>query len=221
PKNYLVREHIRNTYGRNHVKFKYKFNHENVNSRNFSHCFLFSIGYIDNQEINLQVDFEAFVKKDIIRIPLFEEYRKIIHKIIVTFYLLDQMKIPFKFILKSDEDIFLKINDIIPYINRFKESDVFIGRVITGAIPYRDKTHKWYVDPIFFPTNVFDDYLNGACYVLRRNIVNSLVKKHYMIPLIPIEDVHISHIVTKLGYKLTNSDRFHHCVENIQCKNSF
>ncbi|KAF0985446.1 hypothetical protein HZS_1216, partial [Henneguya salminicola] len=60
PRNILIREDIRNTYGKNHVKYKYKLNSKNLNSSKISHCFLFSIGYINDLLVNQQVDYEAF-----------------------------------------------------------------------------------------------------------------------------------------------------------------
>ncbi|KAF0990677.1 hypothetical protein HZS_4186 [Henneguya salminicola] len=221
PKHYLIREDIRNTYGKNRVKYKYNFNPKNIKNNNISHCFLFSIGYRHNPKVNLKVDFEAYIKKDILRIPVIDQYRKTANKIILTLYLLDKMKISFKFILKSDDDIFLKINDIIPYLNTLKESDLFIGKVLIGNKAIRNKNHKWYVGKSSHSNSYYEPYVNGACYILRRNIIDSVVKRHYTVPLIPMEDIHISYLVTGLGYKLTDSKLFIYCSGNSKCTDSF
>ncbi|KAF1744172.1 hypothetical protein MXB_4400 [Myxobolus squamalis] len=218
-KNYLLRQDIRNSYGKNNVLFKYAF--ENEKLANISHCFLFSIGYRDDLVINQQVDFESFTHRDIVRVPIYDEYRKTANKIILTLYLLDQMEIPFKFVLKTDDDIFLKINKIIPLLHNLKDDNVFIGHVVHNSIPIRDSSNKWYVSKEDYPSKYYKPYLMGSCYIFRRTIIDTIAKKHYTVPLIPMEDIHVSYLVTGSGYYLSDSRHFYHCNSFYQCKDSY
>ncbi|KAF1741353.1 hypothetical protein MXB_4707 [Myxobolus squamalis] len=212
------RQSIRNTYGKNNVKFKYIF--EKGKERDISHCFLFSIGYREDLVLNQMVDFESFFHKDIIRIPIYDEYRKTANKIVITLHLLDQMTIPFKFVIKSDDDIFLKINKIIPLLHHFKKENVFIGSIINKGIPIRNVNHKWYVSKEDYPYDFYKPYMQGFCYIFRRSILNTITKRHYTVPLIPMEDIHISYLVTESGYNLSDAKFLRYCTNFHGCKDS-
>ncbi|KII72682.1 Beta-1,3-galactosyltransferase 1 [Thelohanellus kitauei] len=219
PNHYLLRQDIRETYGKNHVSYKYSFSE--ALPRNVSHCLLFSIGYRDDITLNQQVDYEAYIYNDIIRIPIFDVYRETAHKIIFTLHLLDRLKHNFEYVLKSDDDIFLKINKIIPDLHYLEKKHVFIGHLVEGATPIRNKNNKWYVSEDDFSEDVYAPYLMGSCYIFRRSIIQNLTIAHYNTTLIPMEDVHISYLVTSLGYNLTNSPHYHHCINFLDCKNSY
>ncbi|KII72686.1 Beta-1,3-galactosyltransferase 1 [Thelohanellus kitauei] len=219
PTHYLLRQDIRETYGKNH--FGYKYSSSDTKSGNVSYCFLFSIGYRDDVALNQQVDYEAYINKDIIRVPILDEYRETAHKIIFTLYLLDRMDHSFEYALKSDDDIFLKINQIIPDLRKLGKKHVFIGHKIVGAIPIRDNTHKWFVGEDDYPSSIYSPYLKGSCYIMRRSIIKNVSIAHYNTTLIPMEDIHISYLVSGLGYELTNSPHYYHCLHFILCKNSY
>ncbi|KII71732.1 Beta-1,3-galactosyltransferase 1 [Thelohanellus kitauei] len=219
PNHYLLRQDIRETYGKNHVNYKYSFSKKPA--KNLSHCLLFSIGYRDDIAVNQQVDYEAYTYKDIIRIPVLDAYRETAHKIIFTLYLLGRMNHSFEYVLKTDDDIFLKINKIIPHIHSLDKEQVFIGHRVVGAIPIRDKMHKWYVSEEDYPYGVYDPYMMGSCYILRRSIIQNVSIAHYHTPMIPMEDIHISYLVSGLGYNLTNSHRYFYCINIFSCQNSY
>ncbi|KAF1741571.1 hypothetical protein MXB_3196, partial [Myxobolus squamalis] len=218
PNNYALRQNIRNSYGKNNVKFKYMF--ENGTQRDISHCFLFSIGYREDIVLNNMVDFESFIYNDIIRIPIYDTYRKTANKIVLTLYLLDQMEIPFKFVIKTNDYIFLKINKLIPLLHNLKNENVFFGYVSNNAQPIRIANHKWYVSKEDYPYDVYKPYVLGSCYIFRRSILNTIIRRHYKVPLIPMEDIHISYLVTESGYNLTDLRSLYYCYMADGCKNS-
>ncbi|KII72684.1 Beta-1,3-galactosyltransferase 1 [Thelohanellus kitauei] len=218
PTHNLLRQHIREKYGMNDND---NYSPSDTESGNVYHCFLFSIGYRDDVALNQQVDYEAYIHKDIIRVPILDEYRETAHKIILTLYLLDRMNHSFKYALKSDDDIFLRINKIIPDLRKLGKKHVFIGHKIVGAIPIRNNTHKWFVDEKDYPGDIYNPYLNGPCYIMRRSIIRDVSIAHYNTTLIPMEDIHISYLVSGLGYDLTDSPHYYHCLHFIFCKNSY
>lgn len=218
PMNYLLRKEIRESYGKNRRKYKYEF--IGKQPQNIAHCFLFSIGYREDQTINQQVDYESYIYKDIIRIPIFDQYRQTSHKIMLTLHLLDKMDSDFEMILKADDDIFIKVNKVVPYLLSLNEKNVFIGAKQVGVIPIRQPDHKWYVSKEDYPGNIFKPYLMGACYVFRRNIIEKIFQKHYVVKSIPMEDIHISYLVSKSGYKITDSYKLYHCKNFNDCKDS-
>ncbi|KII69193.1 Beta-1,3-galactosyltransferase 1 [Thelohanellus kitauei] len=219
PNHYLIRQDIRATYGKNHVNYKYAFS--KTHKKNISHCCLYSIGYRDDIAVNQQVDYEAYTHRDILRIPVLDAYRETANKIILTPYLLDQMNNSFEYVLKSDDDTFLKINKIIPYLQNLEKEHVFIGHKWIEGPAIRNKSHKWYVSEDDHPGDVFKPYLSGSCYIFRRNIIHNVSLEHYRTSLIPMEDIHISYLVSNLGYNITNSPYFYYCTNYSQCNHSY
>ncbi|KII69896.1 UDP-GalNAc:beta-1,3-N-acetylgalactosaminyltransferase 1 [Thelohanellus kitauei] len=218
PRNFLLRQDIRRSYGKNRVNFNYEFAE---NDPNISHCTFFSIGYLDDTQLNEQVDLETHIYEDIIRVPLLEDYRRTAHKIILTYFLLNMLTNTFDFILKTDDDIFLKINQIIPYLSRLKQTDVFIGHKIYFAFAIRDKTNKWHLSYEEHPDRWLGVYLMGSCYVIRRSIIQNLVMLHNHSRMMGMEDVYISNLVKKMGFQITNSPHLYHCNRYFGCKNSY
>lgn len=218
PKNYHIRRNIRESFGNNKKKYKY----ENLGNKTINnyHCTIFSIGYLNDPNLNQVVDYESFIYRDILRIPIFEEYHLTVHKIILTLFLLNQVTYNFKNIIKINDDILLKINKLIPYIMGINKNEVFVGEVIKNQIPERDPKQKWYVSETEYPANVFKPFLNGACYVLNRSIINDIVEKHYSLKTIPIENIHISYLVTESGYSLSNSNYIWQCIK-ADCEKSY
>ncbi|KII64751.1 Beta-1,3-galactosyltransferase 1 [Thelohanellus kitauei] len=219
PTHYLIRHNIRETYGKNRASYHYTFS--NPILINLKYYFLFSVGYRDDIALNQQVDLEAHIYNDIIRVPIFDTYREMAHKIIFTLYLLDKTNRSFEYVLKTDDDIFLKLNKIVPYLHSLEKNHVFIGYKAVGFIPLRDINNKWYVSERDYPNDVYEPFLLGFCYIFRRNIIQELTMAHYNSSLILMEDIHISYLVTSLGYNLTHSPDFQYCTDLITCQKSF
>ncbi|KII64988.1 Beta-1,3-galactosyltransferase 1 [Thelohanellus kitauei] len=217
PHNFDMRQNIRNALGKDSPH-----SHVLNNSKpTKEHCTLFSIGYTSDVRLNQQVDWEAYTKGDVIRVPLIESYRETAHKIILTLFLLNKMKGSFQYILKIDDDIFVRINKLLPYIRKLTESQVFIGHVAKNKGRVRDPKHKWYVSDLDYPDKVYKPYVLGFSELFRRNIIDRLAAQHSKTHLIPMEDIHISYLVNKLGYNLTNEPRFYYCNNPQNCRNRF
>lgn len=219
PINFLLRRDIRESFGKNNKKFKY----ENLgkNAANYSHCLLFSIGYKKDQNINQMVDYESYINKDIIRIPLLDGYYKLSQKVILTLHVLNQMESNFEMIFKTDDDMFLKINKLVSYILSLDKNIVFIGDLLKSENPIRNPRHKNYISYEDYSDDHFKPFLRGAGYAIRRSIITDIVNRHYMVHSIPNEDVHIGHLVQYFGYNLTHSNRLQYCGEYFYCRQSY
>lgn len=222
PYNYILRKNIRESFGKNNKNFKY----ENLRKlrnlqHNYSHCLLFSVGYTKDRNINKQIDLESFKNKDLIRIPILEDYRELSHKVILTLHLLNQISTNFEMILKSDDDMFIKINKMIPYLLNVDKNEVILGEILWKSPVIRDPSLKWYVSKEDYPYPVYKPYINGPCYAIRRSIIDEIVKKHYKVKTIPMEDVHISYLIKSAGYKLTDSNRFYFYTNITWAKSSY
>ncbi|KII64985.1 Beta-1,3-galactosyltransferase 1 [Thelohanellus kitauei] len=217
PEDFYLRQSIRDTFGKNSQR-----SHGLNDSKSAKdHCTLFSVGYTSDFQLNQRLDWETYTMGDIIRVPLIESYRELAHKIILTLFLFNKINGSFQYILKIDDDVFVRIHKLMPYIRSLTESQVFIGHVAKGYKRFKDPKHKWYVSDLDYPGDVYKPYVLGFSELFRRNIIEILAAQHYKTRLIPMEDIHISYLVTKLGYNLTNEPRFHYCINHKHCLNRF
>lgn len=46
-----------------------------------------------------------------------------------------------------------------------------------------------------FPNEFYPTYVSGACYVMRLTVANTLFRKSWHVPLIPIEDAYVTGLV--------------------------
>lgn len=100
---------------------------------------------------------------------------------------------------------------MVPFILNFDEKHIYIGYKFINGYIERDPESKWYVSKDLYPNDVFDPYINGPCYAIRRNIIGDIVKRHFTVKTIPLEDVHISYLASDCGYYLTHFSRFYPC----------
>ncbi|KII64989.1 Beta-1,3-galactosyltransferase 5 [Thelohanellus kitauei] len=217
PKTFELREHIRSIYGKNSHYFPW-FTRSNSTKE---YCLLFSVGYTSDLKFNQRLDWEAYTRGDVIRVPLIESYRDIAHKIILTLFLLNKTNGSFQYILKVDDDAFIKMNKLLPYVRKLTEKQVLIGCLVADSPRIKDPKHKWYVSDLEYSGDVYKPYVIGFAEMFRRNIINRLAVLHSKTRLIPMEDIHFSYLVNKLGYNLTDEPRFCRCDDIIPCRNRF
>ncbi|KII67873.1 hypothetical protein RF11_12556 [Thelohanellus kitauei] len=84
-----------------------------------------------------------------------------------------------------------------------------------------NKTNKCYESEDYYSCDVYEPYLNGMCYIFKRNIIEGVVIEHSNTWLIPMEDAHISYLVSNLRHEITDSPYFYYCTHYLKCNNSY
>lgn len=219
PLNYDLRKDIRESFGNNQKKYKYE-DPANLMT-NSSHCFIYIIGYTDDKNLNQKVDFESFSKKDIIRIPILEDYHNKSHKVILALHLINQISTNFEMVLKTEDDIFIKVNKMVPFAMGIEKELVFIGEKMYNVRTERNPNNFRFVSEEEYSDYRLKPYIAEFFYIVRRNIINDIVTKHYSVKTFPLEDVHISYLVEKCGYGLSDVLEIHFCDDPDDCENSY
>ncbi|KII64991.1 Beta-1,3-galactosyltransferase 1 [Thelohanellus kitauei] len=152
PKTFELREHIRRIYGKDSQYFSGFTRSKSIKE----YCLLFSVGYTSDLKLNQKLDWEAYTKGDVIRVPLIESYHEIAHKIILTLFLLNKINGSFQYILKVDDDAFIKMDKLMPYVRKLTEKQVLVGYRITIVPRVKDPKHRWNVSDLEYSRDVYE-----------------------------------------------------------------
>jgi beta-1,3-galactosyltransferase 1 len=118
------------------------------------------------------------------------------------------------FVLKTDDDMLINIRGLMKELNnsRYKPSQPLVmGRIQRGAMPFRDRSSKWYLPYWLYQEKRLPTFAAGTGYVMTQKAVADVYSKSLDIPLVPLEDVFITGLVASrnLHIPLISIRRFH------------
>ncbi|XP_012259796.2 beta-1,3-galactosyltransferase 5-like [Athalia rosae] len=115
-----------------------------------------------------------------------------------------------KFVLKTDDDMFINVPRLLSFINkRSKDRNVIFGRLARKWKPIRNRKSKYYVSQMQYKPEVFPDFTTGPAYLLSSDTVPRLYKGSLEQTYLKLEDVFMTGIVAhKLGIKRTQANEF-------------
>ncbi|XP_076641775.1 beta-1,3-galactosyltransferase 5 [Halictus rubicundus] len=159
---------------------------------------------------------EAILKKeqktynDVIRGRFIDSYSNLTLKTISTLEWVDSYCSKVKFLLKTDDDMFINVPRLQSFaIKHAKDRSVIYGRLAKKWKPIRNKKSKYYVSRTQFKNAVFPDFTTGPAYLLSTDIVRKLYEAALNQTYLKLEDVFVTGIVAdKLRIKRTHVNEF-------------
>jgi hypothetical protein len=135
-----------------------------------------------------------------------DTYARLTHKTLALLHWsLEKSGVSFKFLVKTDDDTFLRTDRLARLLWRTSRDNVglpplYWGFFNLGAVPRRSATEKWH-DPIF-PGDLYPPYALGSCYALESSLVRQLVDRDRAVglPLFPMEDVSVGVWLNELNH---------------------
>lgn len=185
--------------------------------RNSLFCILFSVGFTNDSRINDILIQEYIEYRDIIRIPLLENYRRLAHKSVLTFQMISQINGSFEYVLKMDDDMFPHIPRILKLTEFLNPNEVYVGNLGVGFKPIRDTKDKYYVSYEEFDGDSYKPIILGAGYILKKSVISSFKNIVVSEIKLPLEDVYVSYHMRNQGYPLTNHSLFAVCYHIFRC----
>ncbi|KAH9503743.1 hypothetical protein Btru_066534 [Bulinus truncatus] len=119
-----------------------------------------------------------------------------------------------KFILKSDDDMYvnvpLLVNTMIKILESPTGTDLFIvGRLHKGVEPIRLRRSKYYTSEKMYNDTVFPLYVSGTSYAMTNKAAKILYETSLWVPLFWLEDVYITGICGRIaGVPIINTYLF-------------
>jgi hypothetical protein len=181
--NFIRRNAIRNTWA--------------SEQRKMNVLVLFHVGLSKDISVNEQVRKEAELYNDIIQVELIDDYKVLTLKSISMLQWLTDYCSNSKFYLKSDDDMYINVQNTVQEFIQRQEERFFLCHVFEKAPPIRDQFSKWYVSEDEFSNHFYPTYCSGTAYGFSSSILSDLYRSAVHTKLFRMEDVFISGIVAE------------------------
>ncbi len=186
PDHYKKRTAIRETWG---------------NPKNFPHLtykVVFLMGRPKDKAVQDAIQLESETYNDIVQETFIDSYRNLTYKAIEGLKWISHNCNHAKFILKSDDDIFVNIFNLVAHLESIYD---FRGRNIKGFLlclvwyrmkVIRDPKSKWYIPKSEFSEDFFPTYCSGSAYVMSSDVVTGMYNASMDTPFFWVDDFYIT-----------------------------
>ncbi|XP_060567636.1 beta-1,3-galactosyltransferase 1-like [Ruditapes philippinarum] len=197
-KNFEQRDVIRRTW----------LSYSKNNTGNVRYAFL--LGKPANDDLHEKVVQENNVYHDIIKEDFVDTYMNLTYKTIMGFKWVVTFCPKAKYILKTDDDMYINVPNFVNYVNT---SGVELENHVVGscekiASPIRNTDSKWYASKESYKERRFPGYCSGTGYITSFNIVNKIFAISPKIPFFHLEDIYVGLCLRKIGGSVKNKGGF-------------
>ncbi|KAH8262186.1 hypothetical protein KR038_008562 [Drosophila bunnanda] len=169
----------------------------------------FVLGRGTNESLNKALTQENFIYGDLIRGNFIDSYNNLTLKTISTLEWADLHCPKAKYVLKTDDDMFINVPKLLSFLDKHKDKRTIYGRLAKKWKPIRNKKSKYYVSVDQFAAGVFPSFTTGPAYVLTGDIVHELYVRSLKTVYLKLEDVFTTGIVAKsLDIKRVQANEF-------------
>lgn len=198
PKNFEQRMAIRNTWGSAEV----------LNSTKGAILFLF--GRINNHmRLQKQIYEESMNYRDIVQGDFIDSYRNLTQKSIMALKWFSSYCSQVKFLMKTDDDIFVNTELLATYLKENESKKRWIVGCIKTHAAYPTQMKSNNALPVLSLPYGHPTFVAGAGYVMSNDIIELLYKESQQLKLVPVEDVFITgHCAKALGIKPDHNSKF-------------
>ena len=200
PSNFVQRHALRDTW----------LSHTRNNTAKVRHVFLF--GKVNDMNIQDKIVKESKTFHDVLQENFIDSYENLTYKTIMGFKWASLQCQSAKFVLKTDDDMFVNIPAVlnIARTNANLLKTHIVGNCPQRPLPIRNKKSKWYTPVESFPGKFFSSgYCAGTGYLTSLNIVKKIYEESPHVPFFHLEDVYVGFCVRRLGYRLKALPGFH------------
>nr|XP_027120546.1 beta-1,3-galactosyltransferase GALT1-like [Coffea arabica] len=97
-----------------------------------------------------------------------------------------------KFVMKTDDDAFVRVDEILASLNRINVScGLLYGLINSDSHPHRSPDSKWYISPEEWPDDSYPPWAHGPGYVVSNDIAQAIYKRYRkgQLKMFKLEDV--------------------------------
>ncbi|XP_063972018.1 beta-1,3-galactosyltransferase 1-like [Diachasmimorpha longicaudata] len=171
---------------------------------------LFMLGTTEDPKLEAILEEEEGRYHDVIRGRFVDTYSNLTLKTISTLEWVDTYCSEAKFLLKTDDDMFINIPLLLSFTQSHeKDRNIIFGRLARKWKPIRNKKSKYYVSSAQYKPPLYPDFTTGPAYLLSRDVINKLYESALSQTYLKLEDVFTTGIVAdKLGIKRVHVNEF-------------
>lgn len=182
--NVARRNAIRQTWARNVLRY-----HSSLSSQ-----VVFLLGSLDIDHDNSTVLKESALYHDVLQWDFKDAYHNLTLKSILGLRWSNDFCPHARFILKTDDDIYLNISSILGLLQHKREGFYIIGNVNPSSSVMR--VGQWGVSIADYPSFTYPPYCSGAAYVISRDAVSKVTRiTRFDRKVFPVEDVYVTGIL--------------------------
>ncbi|XP_027100501.1 beta-1,3-galactosyltransferase GALT1-like [Coffea arabica] len=151
----------------------------------------FFVGLHKNQVMNEELWNEAKTYGDIQLMPFVDYYSLITWKTLAICVFGTQV-VSAKFVMKTDDDAFVRVDEILASLNRINVSrGLLYGLINSDSHPHRSPDSKWYISPEEWPDDSYPPWAHGPGYVVSNDIAQAIYKRYRkgQLKMFKLEDV--------------------------------
>ncbi|KAI3523806.1 hypothetical protein L1887_02229 [Cichorium endivia] len=150
----------------------------------------FFIGLHKNKQVNFELWKEAQAYQDVQLMP-FVDYYSLLTLKTIAICIMGTKIFPAKYIMKTDDDAFVRVDEILASLKTKNPDGLLYGRVSLDSKPQREKDNKWYISTEEWPHESYPPWAHGPGYVISRDIAKFIVRGHHerSLKLFKLEDV--------------------------------
>lgn len=151
----------------------------------------FFVGLHKNRLVNEELWNEAKTYGDIQLMP-FVDYYSLISWKTIAICIFGTEVISAKYLMKTDDDAFVRIDEILTSLNRINVSHgLLYGLINSDSQPHRNPDSKWYISPEEYPEERYPPWAHGPGYVISHDIAKAINNKHKKgrLKMFKLEDV--------------------------------
>lgn len=161
------------------------------------------------EKVSKQIMAESMLNKDMVIEDFVDSYTNLTLKTVFMLKWIRQNCPSVQFVMKTDDDIFVNVPNLLRTVSSFTTPKVLTGNLICGARPIHDVRSKWYTPQYMFREGYYPNYLSGTAYVFSGDLVDPLFSASLSTPYFHLEDVFLTGICArKIGVRPTDNFGF-------------
>ncbi|CAB3384422.1 Hypothetical predicted protein [Cloeon dipterum] len=158
----------------------------------------FLVGGVNDEKVRSALYSESELYGDIIQSHFFDSYDNLTLKTVSALEWIDTYCYQVKFILKTDDDMFINVPRLLQFVDKHANDKRSIyGRLAKKWKPIRNKKSKYYVSKEQYKQVLFPDFTTGPAYLMTSDVVHELYVGALNLTYLKLEDVYTTGIVAQ------------------------
>jgi hypothetical protein len=171
----------------------------------------FLLGSTNDSQLARDLTDENKLYSDLISGRFLDSYENRTLKTVSLLQWVDNYCNNIKFVLKTDDDMFINIPRLLSFIQKHaKEKWTIFGRLAKRWKPFRNKNSKYYVPRSQYQPATFPDFTTGPAYLMTGDVIHDLYTAALGTTYLKLEDVFTTGIVAQdIKVKRTHVSEFY------------
>ncbi|NXX36718.1 B3GL1 acetylgalactosaminyltransferase, partial [Nicator chloris] len=158
----------------------------------------------EDRAAELSVEDESVLYGDIIRQDFMDTYNNLTLKTIMAFQWLSEFCSNARFVMKTDDDVFINTPNLVEFLLRLNSSeDVFTGYPLIENFAYRGLDRKRFISYEEYPFKFYPPYCSGLGYILDGKLALRTYELMGHVKPLKFEDVYVGICLNILKVNIT------------------